>query len=427
MELVIEGKAFINNSFEQCCIGIENGKIVEINKVLQGDEKLDFGNKLIFPAGIDVHVHFRDPGMIHKEDFSTGSMAAAFGGISCVFDMPNTMPQTTNVQTIADKVISAEKKSFVDFGVYAGITNSNINNIENLSKYCCGFKIYLGSTTNSLKFSKVNLREALQNISKTEKTVLFHAEDEEILSKNTGVEKDITDHLRVRPSVCEETSLNDILYASQGLNLKVHICHLSSLEGLEILKNRSHNISCGVTPHHILLSAEKNMGSQTFYKVNPPLRSSFDKESLFNAARNGIIDVIESDHAPHTKEEKDTEFNEAPSGLPGIETMLPLFLYLAKKETISFQRVISLLCGRPAEILNIPKGKIAVGKDADLIIVDLKDETKIRADDLHSKCGWTPFEDWTAIFPTHVFVRGEKIIEDSAIQVKQGFGKFVGA
>ena len=427
MDLVIEGKAFINNSFEQCCIGIENGKIVEIKKIIHGDEKLDFGNKLIFPAGIDIHVHFRDPGMTHKEDFSTGSTAAAFGGVSCVFDMPNTIPQTTNVQTIADKVISAEKKSYVDFGVYAGITNSNINNIENLSKNCSGFKIYLGTTTNSLKFGKVNLREALQNISKTEKTVLFHAEDDDLLYKNKSFEKDITDHMRVRPSICEETSLNAIILASQGLNLKLHICHLSSLEGLEILKNRPNNISCGVTPHHILLSAEKNMGSQTFYKVNPPIRSSFDKESLFNAAKNGIIDVIESDHAPHMKEEKDTNFNEAPSGLPGVETMFPLFLYLAKKETISIQRVISLLCGRPAEILNIPKGKIEKGKDADLIIVDLKDETKIRADNLHSKCGWTPFEDWPAIFPTHVFIRGEKLIEDSSIKVKQGFGKFVGA
>ena len=427
MDLVIEGKAFINNAFEKCCIGIENGKIIEIKKILKCDKKLDFRNKLILPAGVDIHVHFRDPGMTNKEDFLTGSTAAAFGGITCVFDMPNTIPQTTNVQTIAEKISSAENKSLVDFGVYAGITNSNINNIESLSKSCSGFKIYLGTSTNSLKFNKVNLREALHQISTTEKSVLFHAEDEELLTKNRDIENDITDHLRIRPSICEETSIKDILIASQRLNLKVHICHLSSLEGLEILKSRSNNITCGVTPHHMLLSAEKNIGTQTFYKVNPPLRSSFDKESLFNAVRNGNIDVIESDHAPHTKEEKDTEFNEAPSGLPGVETMFPLFLYLAKKEKISFQRIISLLSRRPAEILDIPKGKIENGKDADFIIVDLKDETKIRAECLHSKCGWTPFEDWPAIFPSHVFIRGEKLIEDSTIQVKQGFGKFVGA
>ena len=134
MDLVIEGKAYINGSFENCCIGISNGKICEIKKILKADTNLDFGNKLVLPAGVDLHVHFRDPGMTNKEDFSTGSLAAAFGGISCVFDMPNTIPQTTNVQALSDKIISAEKKSYIDFGIYAGVTNSNLNNIESLSK-----------------------------------------------------------------------------------------------------------------------------------------------------------------------------------------------------------------------------------------------------------------------------------------------------
>jgi dihydroorotase len=427
MDLTIEGKAYVDCVFNDCCIGIKDGKISEIKKILKGDEHTDFGNKLIIPAGIDIHVHFRDPGLTRKEDFSTGSMAAAFGGVSCFFDMPNTIPQTTNVQTLTDKITSAGKKSYVDFGVYAGVTNSNLNNIESLSKKCNGFKIYLGSSTNSLKFSKVNLRNTLQEISKTDVPVLFHAEDDALLIKNKGIEGNLVDHIRFRPSVCEETSIKDIIQASHKLNLKAHICHLSSIEGLEALKKRPNNISCGVTPHHSLLSVDKNMGSQTFYKVNPPIRSSFDKEALFNAAKNGIIDVIESDHAPHTKKEKDTDFAEAPSGLPSVETMYPLFLHLAKNEVISFQRIISLLCQRPAELLNIPKGKIEVGRDADLIVVDLKDETRIKSDNLHSKCGWTPFEDWSAIFPTYVFVRGEKVIEDNEIQVSQGFGRFVGA
>ena len=427
MDLTIEGKAYVYGVFNDCCIGIKDGKISEIKKILKGDEHTDFGNKLIIPAGIDIHVHFRDPGLTRKEDFSTGSMAAAFGGVSCFFDMPNTIPQTTNVQTLTDKITSAGKKSHVDFGVYAGVTNSNLNNIESLSKKCNGFKIYLGSSTNSLKFSKVNLRNTLQEISKTDAPVLFHAEDETLLTKNKGIEGNLVDHIRFRPSACEETSIKDIIQESHKRNVKAHICHLSSIEGLEALKKRPNNISCGVTPHHSLLSVDKNMGSQTFYKVNPPIRSSFDKEALFNAAKNGIIDVIESDHAPHTKEEKDTDFAEAPSGLPSVETMYPLFLHLAKNEVVSFQRIISLLCQRPAELLNIPKGKIEVGRDADLIVVDLKDETRIKSDNLHSKCGWTPFEDWSAIFPTHVFVRGEKVIEDNEIQVSQGFGRFVGA
>ena len=247
-----------------------------------------------------------------------------------------------------------------------------------------------------------------------------------MLSKNKDIENNLADHLRFRPSVCEETAIKDVLQASQGLNLKTHICHLSSIEGLELLKNRPNNITCGVTPYHSLLSSDKNMGSQTYYKVNPPIRSSFDKESLFNGLKNGIIDNIESDHAPHTKDEKDVVFDEAPSGLPGVETSYPLFLHLAKKEILSFQRVISLMCKRPAEILNIPKGAVEIGRDADIIVVDIKEESRINAEMLHSKCGWTPFEDWPAIFPSHVFVRGEKLIEDHEIQVKQGFGRFVG-
>jgi dihydroorotase len=426
MDLTVEGKVYINGLFQNCCIGIKNGRISAIKKILKGDCHIDFKNKLILPSGIDIHVHFRDPGQIQKEDFSTGSKAALFGGISCVFDMPNTTPQTINLKNLADKISIGEKKSYTDFGIYAGITNNNLGNIDDLSKRCSGFKIYLGSTTNSLKFDKKNLRVALKKISKTEKPVLFHAEDEKKLINSSIKEKNLVDHLKSRPSVCEETSINDILVESKGLGIKAHICHVSSIEGLEALKKRPNNFTFGVTPHHCLLSIEKNMGSSTFYKVNPPIRSSFDKESLFNAAKNGLVDVIESDHAPHTKEEKDVEFNEAPSGLPGVETTLPILLFLAKKEVISFQRVLSLLCERPAELLNIPKGRIDVGNDADFIVVDLKDFCKIKSENLHSKCGWTPFEDWSAIFPSHIFVRGEKLIEDNEIQVSQGFGSFVG-
>lgn len=427
MDLTIEGKAYFNGCFNDCCIGIQDGKISEIKKILKGDKHIKFGNKLILPAGIDIHVHFRDPGMTNKEDFSTGSMAAAFGGISCVFDMPNTIPQTTTLEAISDKISMADKKSHVDFGVYAGVVDNNISKIMPLAKKCSGFKIYLGSSTIALAFDKRKLRTALEAISKTDKLVLFHAEDEELLIKNKGVEKNIVDHLHMRPSVCEETSIKQIIQASNGLNLKLHICHLSSLDGLELLKKRPNNVSCGVTPHHSLLSADKPVGSQTFYKVNPPIRSSFDKESLFNAVKNGVIDVLESDHAPHTKDEKDAEFNDSPSGLPGVETMFPLFLHLAKKEVFQFQRVISLLCQRPADLLSIPKGRIEVGRDADLIVVDLKNECRIKSSKLHSKCGWTPFEDWPAVFPSDVFVRGEKIIENNELQVSQGFGKFVGA
>jgi len=426
MDLTIEGKVYINGDFLDCCIGVTDGKISAIKKILKGDSHYRFSHSLILPAGIDVHVHFRDPGLTHKEDFSTGTMAAAFGGISCVFDMPNTIPQTTSLQSLSEKIISAGKKAHVDFGVYAGVTDGNIKNIEDLSKKCCGFKIYLGGTTNSLQFDGDNLKETLNRINSTNKPVLIHAEDEKCLTRHKARENNLVDHFRSRPAECEEAAIRNILKISRDCNAKIHICHLSSCEGLELLRNRSKNISCGVTPHHLLLSAKNNLEPQAWYKVNPPLRTDLDREALFDAAKNVFVDILESDHAPHTKEEKDTDFDEAPSGLPGVETMFPLFLFLAKKEVISFQRIISLICRRPAELLNIPKGRIEVGMDADFIVVDLKEETRIKSNNLHSKCGWTPFEDWSAIFPTHVFVRGEKVIEDNEIQVSQGFGKFVG-
>ncbi|HDQ16077.1 MAG TPA: amidohydrolase, partial [Bacteroidetes bacterium] len=357
----------------------------------------------------------------------SGSVSAAFGGISCVFDMPNTIPPATNLQNLNDKLDSFEKKSVVDFGLYASATNDNLEKLNNLSNKCNGFKIYLGNTTGSLLFYNKNLKGALTEIGLTGKPVLFHAEDEECLIQNKAKETNLSDHLRFRPSICEEISIRNIMQASAGLNYKIHICHVSSCEGLELLKNRPRNISFGITPHHSLLSTDKALVTPSFYKVNPPIRTSFDKELLFNSLKNGIADILESDHAPHTKEEKDVDFDEAPSGAPGVETMYPIFLYLAKKEQITFQRLISLLCNRPAEILNIPKGKIQVGYDADFIIADLKNECKIKSEKLHYKCEWTPFEDWPAIFPETVFIRGEKVIDDYEIQVKQGFGNFVGA
>jgi len=426
MDLTIEGKAYINENFEDFCIGITDGKISDIKKILKGDEHYKFRGKIILPAGIDIHVHFRDPGLTHKEDFSTGTMAAAHGGVSCVFDMPNTIPQTTTLQTVSDKIISAGKKAYVDFGIYAGIADNNIKNIEELAKKCCGFKIYLGSTTNSLQFSSKNLKETFDRIGSTNKPVLIHAEDNNCLAKFELKENNLVDHMNSRPAECEEASIKNILKTIRDTGTKVHICHLSSIEGLELLRKRSKNISCGVTPHHLLFTAQDDLKPQPHYKVNPPLRSNFDREALFGGLKNGLIDTLESDHAPHTLKEKDKEFNNAPSGLPGVETMLPLFLYMAKKETLSFQRLVSLLCKKPADLLNIPKGRIEVGKDADFIVVDLKKDCKIKSEDLHSKCGWTPFEGRPAIFPEYVFVRGEKLIEDHEMLGIQGFGRFVG-
>jgi dihydroorotase len=424
MDLTIEGKVYYNGTLNNCCIGIENGKITDIKKILKSDDHYNFNSKLIIPAGIDIHVHFRDPGMTHKEDFSTGSKSAAFGGISCVFDMPNTIPQTDSIQNIKEKIRIAEKKSYIDFGVYSSITNSNINKISEIKKYCNGFKIYLGESTNSINFDTKNL-SLLKNIDFADKPILVHAEDKECIDSNKIKEKNLLDHIKSRPSICEKRAIKNIISNLHLSKLKIHICHISSYDGIQLLK-KYNNITCGTTSHHLFLDIENKKKYQSFFKTNPPIRNKFEREHLFKCIQNNSIDIIESDHAPHTYNEKNVDFDNAPSGVPGVETMMPIFLFLVNEGRLSINRMVKLLCEKPSEILNIPKGKIEIGKDADLIIVDLKRISKIHQDKLHYKCGWSPYENFKAIFPKHVFIRGQHIIRDYEMMLNKGFGNFIG-
>jgi dihydroorotase len=422
----IEGKIYHNGAFEQACLEIQQGKIIGIKKTLRSDTHLNVGANLILPAGIDLHVHFRDPGFTQKEDFSTGSAAAAFGGISCVFDMPNTQPQTITTQTLKEKMHIASQKSYVDFGLFAGVNDENIGRLSELSSLCAGFKIFLGSSTHSLHLNPQNLQVALRETNRTKKLTLLHAEDEQCLKMQQGYEQSVIDHLRCRSAECEETAVHMILQNASGLTAPIHICHLSSCEGFEVLRKRPHNISVGVTPHHLFFDVQTINKNQSFYKVNPPIRSSVDKETLWYGITHHLIDILESDHAPHTLEEKTVDFDSAPSGMPGVETLFPLLLMAVKKDQLSLGALLSLLCEKPAQMLHLQKGKLEVGRDADFIVVDLKKTQPIIADRLHSKCGWTSYEGFPAIFPSMVFIRGETVINDNQILVKKGFGTSVG-
>lgn len=426
MDLTVEGKIYHNGSFEQACVSIKQGKIVSIKKTLKSGNHLNVGTNLILPAGIDSHVHFRDPGFPQKEDFSTGSTAAAFGGISCIFDMPNTQPQTINTRTLMEKTQLASQKSYVDFGIFAGVNDENIGRLSELSSYCAGFKIFLGNSTHSLHISPQNLKVALGEADRTKKITLVHAEDEHCLKKHEDREQSLVDHLRCRSTECEEAAIRSILQNGHDFSSPLHICHLSSCDGLELLRRRPKNISVGVTPHHLFFDVQALNKNQTFYKVNPPIRSSFDREALWKGVNTHQIDILESDHAPHTTEEKTVDFDSAPSGVPGVETLYPLMLVLIKKGQLALDTLLSMFCETPAQILHLPKGKLEIGRDADFIVVDMKNIQKISAEHLHSKCGWTPFEGFPAIFPSMVFIRGEKVIDDHQILVKQGFGISVG-
>ena len=426
IEKVIEGKAYVDGAFIECCIGVEEERIVAVKKVLKGEETIRFKKGLILPAAIDVHVHFREPGFPQKEDFSTGTKAAAFGGVSCVLDMPNTKPSTTTSASCRDKISIAERKAYIDFGIYAGVTKENLEQLCDISKVASAFKVYLGGSTNTEAFN-MDLLKVLA--SKTlEKVFAFHAEDEKCLSMNRIKENNLRDHAISRPGECEKKAVKEILRVfSTSTNHRVHICHVSSAATMSDLTNKPEWVTVGVTPHHLLLTSKDNLTfKETYYKVNPPLRSPVDRDSLWDAIIKGTIDVLESDHAPHTVEEKEQEFEKAPSGIPGTETMLPLMLYQFIKRDIPLSRLISLACEKPAETFGINKGKIEQGRDADFIVVDLKNIISIKSEELHSRCGWTPFEGFPAVFPKDVFVRGTRIIEDREFHGESGFGRFIG-
>lgn len=412
MDVVIEGKAFINGGIKKCCIGIEEGKIVSIKKILHGKKHYDCGDALIFPAAIDVHVHFRDPGMTEKEDFFTGTRAAAYGGISCIFDMPNTKPPAIRREDLEKKVRIARKKACVDFAFYGGIGKGT--NVASLAKICKAFKIYL-CKSNEIFIPMEKLKDVLRRVKKTGKILAIHAEDEKCLIR--GKANDLAEYEKRRPIKCEISALHQIIKSNEEIGVPLHICHISSLQGIEIAHKKA---SIGITPHHMLLSSSSSFPLPAMGKVNPPLRNDDERKKLWNAMKNGMISIIESDHAPHLLQEKE-RFQDAPPGMPGVDAMLPILLFMVKKEKISLSLIHSLMCSNPARIFGIKKGKIEVGRDADILVIKFK-EKKIVS---HSKCGWSCYEGWKGIYPSHFWLRGERIIEEGEFTGFKSMGKMI--
>ncbi|MDD5502350.1 MAG: dihydroorotase [Candidatus Thermoplasmatota archaeon] len=422
MDFIVEGRAFAGGEFVECAIGIENGRISRIGKTIEpsgGCRRISA--KHILPAGVDAHVHFRDPGLTHKEDFATGTMSAAFGGISCVLDMPNTKPPAVTTEALAEKIEIAKRKACVDFGIYAGA--SAVGNVEALAKKCTAFKLYMAESTGGLNVPDSEIEGICAKIAKTGKALSIHTEDEKTRKKFE--EKNLEDHLKSRSNICEAEAVKRVAALAPKLKNEIHLAHISAKESIEYLKNKPKNLTAEVAPHHLFLNA--GMDLRQYGKVNPPLRTKQDQSALWEALNLGIIDMLASDHAPHTIDEKEKEFNDAPSGMPGVETMYPLMLAASKVKRIEIARLANAISERPAQIFGFGerKGKIAVGYDADLIFVDFQNARKIKAEDLHSKCGWTAFEKFDAIFPESTMVRGKFVVENGSFVGAPGYGRYV--
>jgi len=407
MDLVVEGRAWHKGKLQHVCIGIEHGIIVKVRKNLKAERHLDYNDRIILPGMIDVHTHMREPGMTQKEDFSSGTISAAFGGVTCIFDMPNTKPPTIMREDVLQKKETAASKAWVDFGVFGGV--SDASNPQRIADLVVGFKIFMSSTTGSVLLSEdKDIQRAMQLIQPTSKVVSVHAEDHHLLMKKE--ERDIRDHAEVRPSIAERSAI-ERLYPFVHSN-RVNVCHLTSREGLEALSKGG--FTSEAAPHHLLLDLS-SCTKKGFCKVNPPLRTKEDREALMAAFATGKIDMLASDHAPHTTSEKEQEFDPAPSGVPGVETSFPLMMMLVKRGQLSLERLVQAACVRPAEIFGLNKGAIEEGKDADLLVLDPREVQRVSSKKLHSKCGWTPFEGHDAVFPQAVFLRGHLLVEDGGL------------
>ncbi len=409
--MIIKGTAYIKGEYKNCYIGLENGKIDFIKKSLKTTEDVKKIEGVLLPAGIDMHVHFRDPGMTSKEDFYTGSMSAACGGITTVMDMPNTDPPTDSYKRLKEKIEIVEKKSVIDFGLY-GLLSDDVEKMTELTKF---FKVYMASSTGELGLDWGELDGLLNKAYSNGGKVAFHCEDEDFFGDEA---KDLIEHDENRPLDSELSAIEKLESLPEG---DKYVCHLTSSKSLNKAKNNG--FITEVTPHHLFLSNEALLGP--FGKVNPPLRREDDKLKIWSALENGKVDFLASDHAPHLEEEKD-DFDKAPSGLPGVETLYPLMLNSVSRGKIDISTVVKSLALNPAKRLGLKRGKIQEGYDAELINIDFRDSEPIDPENLHYKCGWTTFEGFPAIFPKNVISKGEFIVKDNEFVGKKGAGNYIG-
>ncbi len=405
---VIEGRAFVQGQLIECGIGVEGGVVTRVAKVLKGDERTRFPGALILPGAADLHVHFRDPGAPQKEDFASGTTAAACGGVTTVADMPNTDPPTDSPERAKEKLEGIRRKAHVDHVLYGGLREGV--DAAGMAPHVAAFKLYMAPSTGELQIQDYGaLPDLLQAASEAGRPVSVHGEHVGRFHRRRGT--DLETYGESRPPEAEKAAI-ELLRKVRG-DARVHVAHLSSRLSLPRVGG---GLTSEVTPHHLLLTAKDALGA--LGKVNPPLRGDSDRAALWKALRAGGIDVVASDHAPHTREEKE-DFASAPPGMPGVETMLPLLFAAVRRRRLSLRRMVSALCERPAEILGLEKGRIAVGRDADLVVLHPHEESRIREDDLHSRSGWSAFEGRIAFFPQAVFLRGERVVEGRELKIER--------
>ncbi len=427
-DLILKGGTCVNqDGVHQADVGVNDGKIAFIGSLngASADKIVDVAGLHVLPGVIDSQVHMREPGLEAKEDLETGSRAAVLGGVTAVFEMPNTKPTTTTSEALADKVSRATDRMFCDFAFYVGATVENAEEIPTIERQigCCGLKVFMGSSTGTLLVADDGGVKRV--LSHGRRRVAIHSEDEFRLRerRELAVLGDVSTHPVWRDVEAAVLCTKRLLRLARETGRRIHVLHISTADEIPILAQNKDICTVEVTPQHLTLAAPEcydELG--TFAQMNPPIRSAEHRAGLWEAVAQGVVDVIGSDHAPHLKEEKEQPYPKSPAGMPGVQTLLPLMLDHVNAGRLTIERLVDLVCHGPQRLFGISgKGRLAVGYDADITVVDMKKKTVISNDWIASKCGWTPFAGKEVTgWPKGTIIRGRTVMWEDEILGQAG-------
>ena len=422
LDLIIRnGHCYIQGELKNVDVAVKNGKIPKIGQISEeAKEEINTKDRIVLPGCIDTQTHFREPGSTDTEDLHSGSRAAIVGGITSVFEMPNTNPPTSNMKEFQRKLDLAKDRMYCNYAFYFGATAENSKDLASLSDLegCCGIKLFAGSSTgNLLVAEETDIDKVFQNSSKV---VAVHSEDEAILNINKKLIKngDVHTHPIWRSAECAMSSTRRIVRIAERYNKKAHILHVTTKEEIDFLSQHKGNITFEITPQHLtLFSPDCYNKLGTYAQMNPPIRDKSHYDRLWYAVRNNYNDTIGSDHAPHLKANKEKEYPNSPSGMPGVQTLMPVMLNHVNDGKLTLDQLINFVCENPVKIFGIKnKGFIKEGYDADFTVVDMNKIIEIKNENIESKCKWSPFNgDKFKGTPVATIVNGEVKMKDGKI------------
>ena len=429
-DLIFRGGEVVNHAGRGLAdVGVRDGRIAALGDLAHADagQSVDARGLTLLPGVIDSQVHFREPGLEWKEDLQTGSRAAVLGGVTAVFEMPNTEPATTTPEALADKLARARGRMDCDHAFYVGATHANAHEVGELERLpgCCGIKVFMGASTGSLLIADdEGVRSVLRHV---RRRAAFHSEDEPRLAERRPLARtgDWTSHPEVRDVQSAIQSTERLVRLARETGARIHVLHVSTEEEAEYLRSHKDVASVETTPQHLTLAApEAYERLKGFAQMNPPVREARHRDGLWRAVAGGVVDVLGSDHAPHTREEKARPYPASPSGMPGVQTLVPVMLTHVAQGHMTLERFVDLTSHGPQRVFGLAdKGRLAEGFHADLTIVDLNAKQLIKHGDMATRSGWTPFDGFEAQgWPVMTVVRGQIVMRDGEV-VSPGGGE----